>query len=91
MNQTAPQTEPAPAYRTLFNLINQAVFVASGETGMIRDANPAAEALTGRSLGELKTMHHSRLHPSDEEEEARRLVNRPVPMPASWRVEKMDL
>jgi len=43
----------------------------SGETGNIQDANPAAEALTGWSLSELRAMHHSQLHPGDEAQRAR--------------------
>jgi PAS domain S-box-containing protein len=73
MDQAALQPESTPAYRTLFNLIKQAIFVVNGETGMIRDANPAAEGLTGWSLSELTAMHHSQLHPGNEQEKARQL------------------
>jgi PAS domain S-box-containing protein len=84
MNQTVLQPESTPAYRTLFNLIKQAMFVVNGETGMIRDANPAAERLTGWSLSELKAMHHSQLHPRNEEEKARQLFAERVRAPEAF-------
>src|SRR5436305_10594504 len=61
-----------PAYGALFGVIREAVFVVNAETGLIVDANPAAEALSGRPLSEIRELHHSQLHPSDEAEKARR-------------------
>jgi PAS domain S-box-containing protein len=58
-------------HRALFNLMTEAIFVADAETGMILDANPAAEALVGRSLEEIRTLHQTQLHPSDTKERAR--------------------
>jgi len=57
-----------PAFRTLFSTTREAVFVVNAETGLIVDANPAAEALIGRPLSEIRELHHSQLHPSDEAE-----------------------
>lgn len=41
-------------YRTLFEKTNDAIFLISAATGQYLDANPAAQALTGRSLAALK-------------------------------------
>ena len=85
MSETTPQDQSAPAYRVLFNLLKQAIFVVSGETGLIHDANPAAEALTGWSLSEMRAMHHTQLHPSDEAERARQTFAELVRAPAVFR------
>jgi PAS domain S-box-containing protein len=46
-------------------------FLADIDTGMIVDANPAAEILCGRSLGELTLLHHTGLYPPEVRESAR--------------------
>lgn len=58
-------------YIALFNFMTEAIFVADAQTGMIVDANPAAEALIGRSREEIRTLHQTQLHPSLKVEEAR--------------------
>jgi len=58
------QSAEAP-YRALFTFVNDAIFVADAETGMIVDANPMAEALIGRPLDEIRMLHHTELYPSD--------------------------
>ncbi len=63
--------ESLERYEKLFEGANDAVFLADGETGLILDANPKAEELTGRTKSELIGMHHSRLHPEDMEEDTR--------------------
>jgi PAS domain S-box-containing protein len=55
-------------YRHLFQHLNDAVFVADPDTGLILDANAAAERLTGYSRDELLGMHQSRLHPAGQSE-----------------------
>ena len=55
----------------VLNAVRDAIFVADIDTGMLVDANPAAEALCGRSLTELRLLHHTRLHPPDRAESAR--------------------
>ena len=40
-------------HRAVLDAVRDAIFLADTETGMIVDANPAAEALCGRSLAEL--------------------------------------
>ena len=48
-----------------------AMFVADFQTGLLVDANPAAERLTGYSRQELIGMHQSLLHPEAERSLAR--------------------
>jgi PAS domain S-box-containing protein len=50
------------AYRDIFRASREALLVADGETGMLLDANPAAIALLGRSLEEIRTLHQSDVH-----------------------------
>jgi len=57
--------------RTFLEAMRDAIFVADADTGMIVDANPAAEVMSGRSLAELQSLHHTRLHPPEVEESAR--------------------
>jgi PAS domain S-box-containing protein len=58
-------------HRALFSFIAEAIFVADAQSGMIVDANPAAEALIGRPLEEILTLHQTQLHPSEQAREAR--------------------
>ena len=58
--------------RAVLNAVRDAIFLADIETGMIVDANPAADALCGRSLAELRLMHHTQVHPPERAESARR-------------------
>lgn len=50
-------------HKTLFELANDAIFIADTETGKIIDANKKAEKLLGRSRNEMIGMHHSKIHP----------------------------
>jgi PAS domain S-box-containing protein len=52
-------------HRDIFNIVRDAIFIADTNTGMIVDANCAAETLCGRSLEELRSMHHTQLHPPE--------------------------
>jgi two-component system, cell cycle sensor histidine kinase and response regulator CckA len=56
----------------IFTAVRDAIFLADIDTGMIVDANPAAEALSGRTLAELQLLHHTQLHPPEVERLARR-------------------
>jgi PAS domain S-box-containing protein len=49
-------------YRDIFRASREALLVADGKTGMLLDANPAAIALLGRSLEEIRTLHQSEVH-----------------------------
>ena len=53
-------------YRAIFESSRDALFIADGQTGMLVDANPAAQALTGRTLEELRTIHHTELYPPED-------------------------
>src|SRR3954454_10975158 len=88
MSETNVQGQSTPAYRALFNFIGEAIFVADGETGMIVDANPAAETLVGRSLNEIRALHHYELHPSDEAEASRQAFAEFVRHPEAFRAKK---
>src|SRR3954451_2774165 len=88
MSKTNVQGQSTPAYRALFNFIGEAIFVADGETGMIVDANPAAETLVGRSVNEIRALHHYELHPSDEAEASRQAFADLVRHPEAFRAKK---
>ena len=53
-------------YRTLFDSLNDAVFLADIEVGIIHDVNRQAEILTGYKKNEIMGMHFSELHPQDQ-------------------------
>jgi PAS domain S-box-containing protein len=55
----------------LMDYANDAIFIADAETGMLLDANNKTQALIGRTLAEIQTMHESQLHPKEEEERYR--------------------
>jgi PAS domain S-box-containing protein/putative nucleotidyltransferase with HDIG domain len=52
-------------YQNLFESAPDAILLADAETGMLLDANPAAERLTGRSHEDILSLHQSQLHPAD--------------------------
>ncbi len=53
-------------YRAVFESSRDALFMADSDSGMLVDANPAAQALVGRSLAEIQTMHQAELHPPED-------------------------
>jgi PAS domain S-box-containing protein len=53
-------------YRDIFRASREALVVADARTGMLLDANPAAIALLGRSLDEIRTLHQSDLHTGED-------------------------
>ncbi len=53
-------------FRSLFEGSNDAIFIADTKTGIIVEANSAAERLIGRSRKEIIGMHHSKLHPPEK-------------------------
>jgi len=55
----------------LMDYANDAIFIADAETGMLLDANNKTQALIGRTLSEIQSMHESELHPKEEEEKYR--------------------
>jgi diguanylate cyclase (GGDEF)-like protein/PAS domain S-box-containing protein len=60
--------ESEERFRTLFDTAVDAIFLADPQTGMLLDANEAAEALTGYARRELLHMHQAELHPHDKVE-----------------------
>ena len=58
-------------YRAIFQASRDALLVADAPTGMILDANPAAIALLGRSLSEIRKLHQSEVHASEDVEAGR--------------------
>jgi len=55
--------ESEQKYRTLFENLNDAAFLADVETGRILDTNKQGEMLVGRTHEEIIGMHQSELHP----------------------------
>ncbi len=55
--------ESRAKYRTLFESANDAIFIASAQTGILLDANQQAERITGRSRTEIIGQHFTELHP----------------------------
>jgi len=60
----------------LMDYANDAIYIADAETGMLLDANNKTQALIGRTLSEIQTMHESQLHPKEEEEKYRAYFKR---------------
>lgn len=60
--------ETREGYEKLLETAPDAIFVVDAETGTLREANAAAEALLGRSREELRGLHQTKLHPEDERE-----------------------
>jgi len=59
-------------YRSLFENLNDAAFLADSQTGIITDTNMRAEELLGRDRVEIIGMHQSKLHPKAASREYRR-------------------
>jgi len=60
-------------YRHLLNTANDAIVVASLETGVILDANRRTEDLLGIAASRIIGTHQASLHPEDEQDAYRRL------------------
>ncbi|MBL0160678.1 MAG: PAS domain S-box protein [Bryobacterales bacterium] len=58
-------------YRAIFESSRDALLLADGASGMLIDANAAAQVLTGRTLDELRRLHQSELHPPEDEQLSR--------------------
>ncbi|WP_458186762.1 PAS domain-containing protein [Haladaptatus sp. NG-WS-4] len=72
-------------YRKLIAACPEAILVADAETGMILDANPAAETLLSRSHDEILDMHHSEIHPKEKPKTCRELFDSHVRRAATGR------
>ncbi|TMA40323.1 MAG: PAS domain S-box protein [Deltaproteobacteria bacterium] len=67
-------------YRHLLNTANDAITVASLETGIILDANRKTEELLGVSVSRILGRHQTELHPESEHDACRRLFDEEVRM-----------
>jgi two-component system, cell cycle sensor histidine kinase and response regulator CckA len=73
LRSTAETLRDTEAQRlAIFKASRDAMFLAEIEAGVLVDANPAAEVLCGRSLEEIRSLHHTQLHPPGSAERARR-------------------
>jgi PAS domain S-box-containing protein len=62
-------------FRSIVEATPDAIFLTDAADGMVVDANPAACALLGRSLGEIVGRHHTWVHaPSSRSEGVRRFA-----------------
>lgn len=55
-------------FKVLFELTNDAVFIADARSGELLDANSRALEMIGRDLESIRGQHHSILHPESERE-----------------------
>jgi PAS domain S-box-containing protein len=60
-------------YRKLFDLANDAIFVADAETGYLTYANKKAQELIGMPFEKIIKMHQSQLHPKEDAEKYRKI------------------
>lgn len=65
-------------FRTLFEQLVDAVFVADADTGNIVNANTQAQKLIGYTLEQLKTMHQTELHPTETKQHSLELFKKNV-------------
>ncbi len=62
-------------YRSLIEMAGDAIFIGDAETGIIHDVNRKGVELIGRPAREIIGLHFLALHPEDEKEEYRTLVD----------------
>jgi PAS domain S-box-containing protein len=60
-------------YRKLFDLANDAIFVADADTGILTFANKKAQELIGLPFEEIIGMHQSQLHPKEDTEKYKKI------------------
>lgn len=53
-------------FKSLFDALNEAIFIVETETGIIIDANKRAESMLKTSKKEIVGLHYSKLHPDGE-------------------------
>jgi PAS domain S-box-containing protein len=58
-------------YSVVIQASRDAMLVADASSGMLVDANPAATALLGRSLEEIRTLHQTDVHSAEDVEAGR--------------------
>ena len=65
-------------YRKLFDIANDAIFVADAETGNLTYANKKAQELIGRPLEKIIGMHQSQLHPKEDANRYRKIFEQHI-------------
>lgn len=54
-------------YRKLMETAHDAIFLADAKTGILLETNEAAQNLVGYPIAEIIGMHHTQLHPKEEQ------------------------
>lgn len=70
--------ESVEKYRKIFETVNEAIFLADTETGIILEANKKAEELLGMAADTIIGMHYIQLHPKGEEDRYREIFQNHV-------------
>ncbi|MBF0569747.1 MAG: PAS domain S-box protein [Candidatus Omnitrophica bacterium] len=65
-------------YKTVFDGVRDAIFVADPQTGVLIDCNKSAQELIGRTKAEILSMSAGQLHPEETVSEAMALFKRLV-------------
>lgn len=73
LEESLAESQGKDVCRAIFDGSPDAIFLADPKTGLILDANPAAEQLIGRPLKDIIGMHQSALHPPKRDEASRRI------------------
>ncbi len=71
-------TESESKYRKLFDIANDAIFVADAETGNLTYANKKAQELIGIPLEKIIGMHQSQLHPKEDAKKYRKIFEQHI-------------
>lgn len=73
LEESLAESQGKEVCRALFDGSPDAIFLADPKTGLILDANPAAESLLRRPLKEIIGLHQTALHPPKREAASRRI------------------
>jgi len=73
LEESLAESQGKDVCRALFDGSPDAIFLADPKTGVILDANPAAERLLGRSVKNLIGLHQTDLHPQRRQDASLRI------------------
>lgn len=76
LEETLAESQGKDVCRALFDGSPDAIFLADPKTGILLDANPAAERLAGRPLSEMAGRHHFSLYAESRQKKAGRTFSR---------------
>jgi PAS domain S-box-containing protein/putative nucleotidyltransferase with HDIG domain len=82
MTNVLPTNEPRSLHELSWTYAQDGKVAVDAATGILVDANPAAEALMGYSHAELIGMQVTMLHPEAEREQVEAEFRKPLPQPA---------